>query len=128
MAKQAFVIETLVLQDDKEVRVRPLPIARLRRFMKAWTAINDITEEDSDEGFGVLINCSGIALEDTFKGDFESLRASAEESKKGEYLSAEYKEYLENVLDLDTIYVIMDVAGGIKLNDPKLLEVAQSLE
>jgi hypothetical protein len=131
MATRAYTIETLTLQDDTDVQVKPLAIAPLRRFMEAWMKTAEL--KDGEDAFGVFVNCCGIALERNFKGDsrFEesnrdnALRASATEAKKGEFLSPKYKEYLEEVLDMPTIYVIMDVAGEVKLNDPKLMEKVQ---
>lgn len=122
MATKAYTAREISLQDDTDVTVRPLPIGRLRRFLEAWEAIKDL--EDGDDGFGVFINCCGIALEHEYKksGKFDSLKAPVNEN--GDFLSDEYKEYLEDVLDLETIYVILEVAGGIKLNDPKLMEAA----
>jgi len=124
LATQAFTAQEIALQDDTDVTIRPLPIGRLRRFMDAWKQIANVGEDD--DGFGVFINCCGIALEHEFKGKFDALKATADQQKKGEFLSEEYKEYLEEVLDLETIYVILDVAGGIKLNDPKVVEAAMT--
>lgn len=121
MATRAYKVEELTLQDDTDVVVKPLPIGPLRRFMDAWKATADL--KDGDDGFNIFVNCCGIALEKNFKGKFDSLRAP--NSADGEFLSEEYKEYLEDVLDIETIYVIMEVSGGIKLNDPKLQEAAQ---
>ena len=126
MANEVFRIVEITLQDGTDVRLRPLPIGPLRRFMSAWEATNDLTE--NEDGFDVLINCSGIALESTFKGNEmfpNGLRADADEREKGEVLSEKYKEYLTETLDLDTIYLVLEVCGGIKLNDPKLLEAAE---
>lgn len=120
MATYAFERKDITLQDDKEVTLKPLPIARLRRFMKAWEGYAN--QKDGDDGLDIFINCCGIAIEDSFKGVFDSLKAPADMQEKGEFLSLEYKEYLADVLDIDTIYVILDVCGGIKLNDPKLQE------
>lgn len=120
MATKVYNEETLTLQDDTEVTVRPLPIGRLRRFMKAWEKIGEV--KNDTEGFDVFLNCAGIAIEHEFKGRFDSLKAPA--SQEDEFLSEEYKSYLEDVLDLDTIYKVLEVAGGLKLNDPKLLEAA----
>lgn len=120
MANKVYNEETLTLQDDTEVTVRPLPIGRLRRFMEAWEKFGEIKSDQ--DGFNVFINCAGIAIEHEFKGKFDSLKAPA--SAEGEWLSEEYKDYCEEVLDLDTIYKIIEVAGGLKLNDPKLLEAA----
>ena len=125
MATAVYKQEEITLQDGKDVTLRPLAIGRLRRFMTAWQEFSKA--EDDNDGFTVFINCAGISLEENFKGDFDALKASKDEQEKGEFLSEEYKEYLEEVLDLDTIYKILEVCGGIKLNDPKLLEAAQAL-
>src|SRR5688572_9520310 len=124
MATRAYRVEELTLQDDTDVVVKPLPIGPLRRFMEAWRDVEKLNPDD--DGFHIYINCCGIALEKNFKGDskFDKNGLKAANSAEGEFLSPEYKEYLEEVLDIDTIYVIMDVAGGIKLNDPKLMEAA----
>lgn len=126
MATKIYKTKEIILQDDTEVLLRPLPIARLRRFMDAWSEFDKLP--DGDDGLNILINCAGISLENNFKGKFDSMKANAEEREGGEHLSPEYKDYLEEVLDVDTIYEIMDVCGGIKLNDPKLLEAAIQMQ
>jgi hypothetical protein len=120
LATKAYVQKELLLQDDTEVVLKPLAIGRLRRFMQAWSWIDKM--EPGDDGFDVFINCCGIALEDNFKGKFDALKSSSAEQEKGQFLSEEYKNYLEDVLDIETIYVVIEVCGGIKLNDPKLTE------
>ena len=120
MATQVSKSTDLALANGDEVTVRPLVIGRLRAFMEAWEKFGEA--KDDNDGFTVFVNCAGIALEDSFKDDFPEPRANAAERKKGEFLNPGYKSYLENALDLDTIYLVLDVAGGIKLNDPKLME------
>lgn len=120
MATTVYTQEEITLQDGKDVLLKPLPIGRLRRFMAAWSKFSEA--ESDDEGFNVFINCAGIALEENYKGVFDTLKASKDEQEAGEVLSAEYKEYLENTLDLDTIYKVLEVTGGLKLNDPKVME------
>lgn len=124
MASSVYNEESIALQDGKEVTLRPLPIGALRRFMEAWGKFSDVKSED--DGFTVFVNCAGIALEKDFKEDFDNLKANETQRKKGEFLSPEYKEHLEDVLDLDTIYKILEVCGGINLNiDPKAMEEAE---
>jgi len=129
LATEVYKKKEITLQDGTDVLLRPLPIARLRRFMKAWESIGDIDEKKGEDGFTVLISCAGISLEDTFKklGKFDSgTRPSAEEQEKGKFLTDEYREYLEEVLDIETIYEILDICGDLKLNDPKLQEAIQA--
>lgn len=122
MATQVYNTEDISLQDGTDVTLKPLAIGRLRRFMEAWKQFENVDEDD--DGFDVFVNCSGIALEENFKDKFDNLLPTAEQKKKGLYLNPEYKAYLEEVLDLDTIYKVLDVGGGIKLNDPNLLAAA----
>lgn len=124
MASTVYKQVTIELQDGKEVVLKPLPIGRLRRFMEAWLEFENA--ESNDDGYSVFINCAGIGIEHEFKGVFDSLKASESERAEGKFLSAEYQEYLEDVLDLDTIYKILEISGNLKLNDPKLVEAAMA--
>lgn len=122
MATQVYTTEDITLQDGTDVTLKPLAIGRLRRFMDAWREFDNV--DNDNEGFDVFVNCAGIALEENYKDKFDNLLPSAEQKKKGLHLNPDYKAELEQVLDLDSIYKILDVCGGIKLNDPKLLEAA----
>lgn len=119
MAETVYDSETIALQDGTEVTLAPLAIGRLKRFMKSWQEFANI--KDEEQAFDIYVNCCGIALEKDFKEKFEKL------SDTDKVLTDEYREYLEDVLDMDTIYKILDVCGGLKLNDPKLLEAAEAL-
>lgn len=123
MAKQVYTTEDITLQDGTDVTLKPLAIALLRRFMNAWREFENV-DGNEDDGFDVFVNCAGIGLSQNFKDKYDELWPTAEQKKKGMHLNPEYKEYLEGVLDLDSIYKVLDVAGGIKLNDPKLMEAA----
>lgn len=128
MATQVYKTEDITLQNGEDVTLKPLAIARLRRFMEAWDKFSEA--EDDNDGFDVFINCCGIALEANYiekYGSAEAMQASAEQKKKGQFLSKAYKADLEEILEMDSIYRIMDVCGGIKLNDPKLIEAAAAL-
>lgn len=119
MAKTVYDSEDITLQDGREVTLVPLAIGRLRRFMKAWGEFANI--KDEDQAFDIYINCCGIALEKAVEGDFNSTKDSEK------IITDDYREYLEDVLDMDTIYKILEVCGGLKLNDPKLLAEAERL-
>lgn len=123
MAKPVYQEREISLQDGTEVVLRPLPIARLKRFMAAWKAIADVPADD--DGLDIFVNCCGISLEHNFRDKFDELKASGDEKEAGEVLSEKYKDYLSDVLDLETMNVILEVCGGINLSDPKLLEAAQ---
>ncbi len=119
MAKTVYDSEDITLQDGREVTLVPLAIGRLRRFMKAWGEFANI--ESEDQAFDIYINCCGISLEKSVKDDFNDTKDS------DKVITDDYREYLEDVLDMDTIYKILEVCGGLKLNDPKLLAEAERL-
>lgn len=114
MAKTVYDSKAIELQDGTEVTLVPLAIGLLRKFMKSWQKFSDVKTED--DAFEVYVNCCGIALSKQLKGQFE------EPLNKDDELADDYRAYIEEVLDMDTIFEIMDVCGGLKLNDPKLLE------
>lgn len=121
MATAVYDEVEILLQDNTEVILKPLPIGQLRRFMSAWkemARLSGTDEEKEEQSFTVFINCAGIALENQFLAleKFAKMRGVAKDP-----LSKEYRDYLEQVLDIDTIYKIMEVCGGLKLNDPNLL-------
>lgn len=116
MASTVYSSEAIKLQDGKEIVLVPLAIGRLRRFMAAWGKVVDV--DGDDEIFDIYINCCGIALEKLLKDDFPVTKGETED----EVLNATYREYLEDVLDIETVNKILEVCGGLKLNDPKFLE------
>lgn len=122
MATTVYEEVDITLQDKTDVVLKPLPIAQLRRFMAAWKEMANLKGESDEEkeeySFTVFVNCAGIALENQFL----ALEKFTETRGKGkDPLSKEYRDYLENVLDMDTIYKVMEVCGGLKLNDPNLM-------
>lgn len=124
MATSVYDEVEIALQDNTDVVLKPLPIGQLRRFMAAWKEMADLDKhgetdaEKEDYSFTIFVNCAGIALENQFKAleKFDKTRGTGKDP-----LSKEYREYLEEVLDIDTIYKILEVSGGLKLNDPNLL-------
>lgn len=121
MAKTVYTSEDIQLQDGTQVTLRPLVIGRLRKFLKIWNDFTAQVDDDpsEDDIYGVYINCAGVALEKDLKERVERTLDSET------VLTDEYRELLEDILDMDTIFKILEVCGGLKLNDPKLLEEAQ---
>jgi len=98
LATQVFKTEAFTLQDESEVEVKPLTINRLRKFMAVITKMNDI--EDEADAVDVLFDAAVIAI------------------AKNRPDLAEDREKLEDILDMPTLHKILEVAGGVKLNDP----------
>jgi hypothetical protein len=106
MATQVYEVVEIELADGTKLQLRPLKIKLLREFMKTFSSgASQANIDDSDSSMDLLIDCVEIAMKQ-YKPDMAS------------------KEVLEDVLDLPTIYKIIEVASGIKLNDPNLMAAA----
>ncbi len=100
MATRVFETLVLELQDGSEVTIRPLSIKKLRKFMEVIKKLEDA--EDEISSVNILVDACAIAV------SVSNLKLS------------EDKEALEDALDVPTMYKILEVAGGVKLNDPNL--------
>lgn len=104
MATTVYDVEEIELQNGKTVKLKPLSITRLRKFMEA---INKTQTTETDLGtLSVLIDACAIALE----SQLPDLVAD--------------REAFEDALDVPTINRILEVCGGIKMDDPNLIAAA----
>lgn len=109
MAKTVFRIETLELLDGSQVKLKSLNIKKMKEFQARFASLqNDST--DNDSALDGLLDLTEICLS----------TAEPELSKD--------REKLEEVLDMETMYKIIEVTTGIVLNDPNLVQaVAEAL-
>ena len=110
MATTVYTTEEVELQDGSVVTLKPLTIKNLRKFMEIMEGFE--SAESEDEGLEVMLNASAVCLK-AQRGDFWNEDEST------------YTDAFEESVDMPTIYKILDVCGGIKLNDPNLLAAAQ---
>ena len=96
MATEIYKTETIQLIDNTSIEIVPLKIKYLRQFMTAFEAIRN-TKND-DEAILVLAECARICM----KQYYPKISSKIED--------------LEENLDLPTIYKILDIAAGIKIN------------
>ena len=104
MATKIYESLELELLDGKVIEVKPLSIKNLREVMKAWGKTAEIASED--EFLEILIECVQIAMKQ-FAPELATNR-----------------ELLEDAVDLQTMYKILEVGADIKLNDPNQLREA----
>jgi hypothetical protein len=106
MATSVYETVEIELMDGTKIKMRPLKISLLRDFMKEFQKIGDEgIAEDNIKSMDLLLSCATIAMK-----QFDEELAT--------------KEKLEDILDLPTVYKIIEVAAGIKLNDPNALAAA----
>lgn len=95
-------VQKLRLIDGTEFEVKPLKISLLRPFMKKFSGLTDVAD-DNDKSMDLLLDCVQIAFEQ-FYPDL-----------------SEDREKLEESLDLPTVYKIIDAASGFSLSDTTAL-------
>ncbi len=98
MADKPLNKKTVTLIDGTEIPVRPLKLSLLRPFMAKFALLSSVSE-DNDKSMDILIDCAQIAMKQ-FKPDL-----------------AEDKAALEELLDLPTVYEIIDAASGVQNNE-----------
>jgi hypothetical protein len=98
MADKPLNKKTITLIDGTEIAVRPLKLSLLRPFMAKFALLSEASD-DNDKSMDILIDCALIAMKQ-FKPEL-----------------AESKEALEELLDLPTVYEIIDAASGVQNSD-----------
>ena len=104
MATTVYDVEEITLQNGAKVTLKPLTIKELRKFMAAIQKTAQTTSED--ETLTILIDACAVALE------------------KQQPDLVKDRDLLEDALDVPTINRILEVCGGIKMDDPNLLAAA----
>jgi hypothetical protein len=106
MATSVYEVVEVELLDGSTISMKPLKISLLREFMKEFQKIGDPKiSEDNIKSMDLLLSCATIAMK----------QYSPELATK---------EQLEEIVDLPTVYKVIEVAAGIKLNDPNALAAA----
>ena len=104
MATTVYDIEQITLQNNATITLKPLSIKELREFMKVIQRTQEV--ESEDDTINVLIDACAVALR-----------------KQLPELVAD-RDALEDALDVPTINRILEICGGIKMDDPNLLAAA----
>ena len=96
MATKIYDTKKISLVDDRVIIAAPLKIKYLREFLETFEKIKEAKSDD--ESISILAQCALIAM-------------------KQYCPSIKTIEDLEDSLDLPTIYDVIDVAAGIKINE-----------
>lgn len=95
MPTKIYEIKEIELVDGTVIELSPLKIKYLRQFMDAFENVKDSSTDE--ESIAALSECARIAM-------------------KQFYPSIKTIEDLEDSVDLPTIYKIIDVCAGVKMN------------
>ena len=98
MATSVYETVEIQLMDGTKIKLQPLKISLLREFMTKFEGITEVADSNS-KSMDLLIECVQIAM------------------KQYSPQLAENKDNIEDVIDLPTVYKIIEVAAGIKLDD-----------
>jgi hypothetical protein len=103
MATSVYETVEIALLDGSEITIRPLKISVLREFMKKFEKIAEVAD-DNIKSMDVLLDCVVTAMKQ-YKPELAE------------------KDKLEEVIDLPTVYKIIEVASGIKFggDNPNLM-------
>lgn len=96
MAVTTYEAETLTLIDGSTIQVRPLKISLLKPFMKKFEGVAAVAE-DNEKSMTLLLECVAIAMQQY------NPSLAADPAK------------LEDLLDLPTVYKIVEAASGANL-------------
>jgi hypothetical protein len=96
MATTIYKSEIVYLFDGTELEIVPLKIKYLREFMQAFQNVK-VTKND-DEAIAALVECVRVCM----KQYYPTISGSVED--------------VEDSIDMPTIYKVLDVSAGIKIN------------
>ena len=96
MATTIYNTQIIQLFDGTELEIVPLKIKYLREFMVAFDDVK--STKDDDAAMQVLVECTRICM----KQYYPEISGSVEQ--------------IEDNVDMPTVYQILDVAAGIKIN------------
>jgi hypothetical protein len=96
MATTVYEAQKLTLMDGTEISVRPLKISLLRPFMAKFEGVAAVAD-NNEKSMTLLVECVQIAMKQ-YKPEL-----------------AEDIDKLEEVLDLPTVYKIVEAASGTTL-------------
>jgi len=100
MANTVYEVVEIQLSNGEEIAVRPLTIKNLKKFTKVVAKLDSPDVKTEEDAMEVFIEAAMVCMEQ-FAPDL-----------------AEDKDKFEDVIEVPTLMKILEVAGGLKLNDP----------
>ena len=96
MATKVYTTDNVHLFDGTELEISPLKIKYLREFMVAFDSIKNA--KNDDEAIGTLVECVRVCMKQYHPDISKTV------------------EDIEDNFDMPTVYKILDISAGIKIN------------
>jgi hypothetical protein len=96
MATKVYTTDNIYLFNGTELEISPLKIKYLREFMVAFDDIKNANNDD--EAIGTLVECVRVCMKQYYPDISKTV------------------EDVEDNVDMPTIYKILDISAGIKIN------------
>ena len=106
MTTSIYDTAELELENGETLFVKPLPIKQLKKFMSVVRELDSENIETEEDAMEIFIKAAMVCVEKT----------NPELGKD--------KEKFEDAVNVPTMMKILEIAGGLKLNDPNLLGAA----
>lgn len=100
MPTTVYDVESIQLSDGSVIEIKPLSIKNLKKFLAVMNKMQDEKVETEEDIMEVFIEGAMVCL--------EQLKPEL----------AEDKDKFEELIEVPTMMKILEVAGGLKLNDP----------
>ena len=101
MATTVYESQELTLMDGTKITARPLKISLLRPFMTKFEKVAEVAD-NNEKSMTLLVECVAIAMQQ-FNPELADIKK------------------LEEILDLPTVYKIIESASGVNLQDANAL-------
>lgn len=105
-----YEVLTVPLQDGSTVELKPASIKLLKAGNKELDRLGEA--KTTEESLDVLLDVVIALLS----------------KQRPELAGEDGKEIAEDLFDMDTVYKVIEVFLGVKLNDPKLIEAAMRMQ
>jgi len=97
-----YDVEEIQLSNGKTLTIKPLTIKHLKKFLKVIKKMDDPEITEEDQIMEIFIEGAMVCLEQLMPD------------------LAEDRDLFEDTIEVPTMMKILEVAGGLKLNDPNL--------
>jgi hypothetical protein len=102
MANTVYETIEIKLSNGDEIAIRPLTIKNLKKFTEVIKRLDSPEVKTEEDAMDVFVDAAMVCMQQ-FNPDL-----------------AEDKDKFEEIIEVPTLMKILEVAGGLNLNDPNL--------